>query len=163
MKNAITKGRIKEQIKLLKELEKKFPKLKFDMGDFGSHSADHPPAEKNYCGTVACQLGTAALHKPFRDQGLIGLWDIESSYAEKYNPRTKKVEQDTKYSDGELRITFFGKHMDQYEIGAKFFGISHKLSEFMFGSGLENRQNCINAWEELLEVGEKKFIEQNEV
>ena len=136
--------RIKRQIKLLKQLDKRMPNLRFYMGDFGSHLGTHQPEEDNYCNTSCCQLGVASLDRKFNKQGLIGEWQ-QRAIGRNGQDLTIRFEEST--------FTM---------AGAKFFRLHRLIADHMFSGALDTRKKCIKAWQELLELGEKKFTEKHQ-
>lgn len=90
MKNELRLSRLHELRSMLLNHNKLFPEIKFNM--------DHWK-----CGTAACALGSACLHKPFSDKGL-------------------KVHANS--------VTY--KHYEDYEAGEEFFGITSQESDWLF-------------------------------
>ena len=47
----------------------------FDMSNWGYHTRDHSPEEKNYCGTSACAAGWLAMQPKWRERGFTAEWE----------------------------------------------------------------------------------------
>lgn len=88
----MNKDRMLTLIDMLENHDEYFPEVKFDINDW-----------VNPCGTAACALGSAALYKPFMDEGL-EMYGAEPKY----------------------------KSMTGYSAGSYFFDISINDSHYMF-------------------------------
>ena len=88
----------------------------FDMDNWGEHSGDHRPKEKNYCGTAVCALGTAALMPEFRRAGLKSRWVLDrfdsTSWVLEFGHRGQSQSRSDIVSYG---AEFFGLSLDEAE------------------------------------------------
>lgn len=69
MRNSTRLKRLNMLADMLRDHDKIFPEVKFDMKTWGV---------KRICGTAACVLGSAALYPPFRKMGLKHQWEEHS-------------------------------------------------------------------------------------
>lgn len=106
MDNKLRLERLTELQGMLTHHDQLFKNLYFDMGTWFDPKDGHEDQQKNVtasCGTAACALGSAALHKPFMKQGL-------------------RISGDVPVFKGE-----YGE-----AAGAKFFGITDMESASLF-------------------------------
>lgn len=104
--------------------------IDFDMAEWGRHYGDHKPEEKNFCGTTACALGTAAMIPEFKRAGLRMEWQDET--AEYMDDGNQEWVANVK----------FGKKTDILA-GAAFFGLSKQDAVGLFAGNLQNRLEVI--------------------
>lgn len=114
--------RLKRFVKVLESI----PRGRFNMGAWGEHSGIHKPQEQNYCGTVACALGHAALDKVFQKEGLHMKWYDCGAV---WDPITGDVEnEENRQYEGK---PVFGNKTD-VDAGQAFFGLAYEEAEDLF-------------------------------
>lgn len=90
---------------------------RFDMHHWGRHVGDHKPAAKNFCGTSACALGTAALIPKFKREGLRIDW--------------LELEEDADGNKIYDANVLYGRHEGEHA-GAAFFGLTREEAHALF-------------------------------
>lgn len=103
MQKAVRIKRLKQLKKMLINHDKIFPKIEFNLDTWKSDEV-----KKKGCGTAACALGSACFYKPFQKEGL------------------------EMYGDDEFEYMPVFQGANQWEAGAKFFGIDLEESEYLF-------------------------------
>jgi hypothetical protein len=104
------KTRMLKLAKLLRQDAKRKKGIQFDMYTFGVVNDKENPLS---CGTRACALGLAALSEEFKRDGL------------EYRIT----------GGGHIDITYKGRAISEYEIGARVFDIPLPVAEWLFGGG----------------------------
>lgn len=81
--------RVRAAIRVLESL--RMPrKAKFDMSAWGWHQGDHPPTEKNFCGTAACGFGWLSLSEPMNRLGLTHVWHPDPNGTFRLEPKYRR-------------------------------------------------------------------------
>ena len=99
---------------LMKNHDKHFPKVQFNIGTWANRLYDtvFKPKQAKTCVSAACALGSAACYRPFIKEGLQLFNDVDW---------------------GVLSVKF-GDYED-FEAGEKFFGINSSESAWLFNPG----------------------------
>lgn len=152
---ALRKDRLKELVKLLKDLDKKVKKsdkVAFEMAHWLRVSPvanDEEPeikikdgkvcvgVKEGFCNTSACVLGHAALHAPFQRLGLNVTLDFP------------EVLSEGQATGGSVVYKSHGRSYEGMDAGKVFFGLTEDQASDLFGGPFETPKEAA------------KWIEQN--
>lgn len=112
----------------------------WNMGTWGTHKdVSHEPEEVNFCGTIACALGHAAMDPGFRRAGLTLVWEEHLVWKGWDEVNKQPLPSGTSEY---IATVMFDDHDNEYA-GAYFFGLSHDEAYNLFVGDLETKAEVI--------------------